>query len=68
MRILFFLLVLAGVGLVITGAVKLNRSGDNISIEIDKKRVAEDARGVVNEGRELLESARTRLDKDNERN
>ncbi len=68
MRILFFLLVLAGVGLVITGAVKLNRSGDNISIEIDKKRVAEDARGVVNEGRELLESARSRLDKDNERN
>jgi hypothetical protein len=68
MRILFFLLVLAAVGLVITGAVKLQRSGDNISIEIDKKRVAEDARGVVNEGRELLESARSRLDKDNERN
>jgi len=68
MRILFFLLVLAGIGLVVTGAVKLQRSGDNVSIEIDKKRVAEDAREVVNEGRELLESARSRLDKDNERN
>ncbi len=58
MRILFFLGVLAIVGLVVTGAIKLQSSSDNtISIQIDKDRVKEDARIVVRKGKEVIREA-----------
>lgn len=58
MRILFFLGVLAIVGLVVTGAIKLQSSADNtISIQIDKDRVKEDATIVVRKGKEVIREA-----------
>lgn len=58
MRILFFLGVLAIVGLVVTGAIKLQSSADNtISIQIDKDRVKEDAKIVVRKGKEVIREA-----------
>jgi hypothetical protein len=58
MRILLFLGVLAVVGLVVTGAIKLQSSADNtISIQIDKDRVKEDAGIVVRKGKEAIREA-----------
>ncbi len=67
MRILFFLGMLAIVGLVVTGAIKMQSSPDHtISIQIDKEKVKEDAQIVVRKGREVIEEASDALrDKQN---
>jgi hypothetical protein len=58
MRIFLFLGVLAVVGLVVTGAIKLTSAPDNtISIQIDKTRVKEDAQIVVRKGKEVIREA-----------
>lgn len=58
MRILLFLAVLAVVGLVVTGAIKLQSSSDNtISIQIDKEIVKKDASLVVRKGKEVIKEA-----------
>jgi hypothetical protein len=61
MRTLVFLGILAIIGLVVTGAIKMQKSpNDNtISIQIDKQRVSEDAQRVVDDGKELLQEAET---------
>ena len=63
MKMLFFLAALAVVGLVVTGAIKMQKSTDTntISIQIDKERVHEDADRVVDEGRHVLEEAESAL-------
>jgi hypothetical protein len=58
MRTLFFLGALAVVGLVVTGAIKMQKSNNGkVTIEIDKERVADDADRLLDEGRELLREA-----------
>lgn len=58
MRLLIFLGVLAVVGLIITGAITLQRSDDNtITIKIDKTRVKQEARTVVEKGKDVFEDA-----------
>jgi hypothetical protein len=64
MKALFFLAALAIVGLVVTGAISLHKSGDTISIEIDKQEVAEDARAVIKEGKEIFHKAESSIDSD----
>ncbi len=61
MRLLFLLAALAVVGLVITGAIKLQKSDQTISIQIDRQRTHEEAERVVEEGRELLQEAEASL-------
>ena len=68
MRILFFLAALAIAGLVVTGAIRMQKSGDTISIQINKKQVKEDAARVLEEGREVLEDAHSALRRDREAN
>lgn len=67
MKAFFFLAALAIVGLVVTGAISLHRSGNSITIEIDKQRVANDAQAVVDEGKQVLRQAETSLDADSTR-
>jgi len=58
MRILFVLGVLAVIGLIVTGAITLQRKDDNtITIQIDKDRVKEDARSVIKKGKEVIQDA-----------
>jgi Tfp pilus assembly protein PilX len=58
MKTLVFLALLAVVGLVITGAIKMQKSSNNtISIQIDEDRVGEEARRAVNEGEQILHQA-----------
>jgi hypothetical protein len=58
MKLFVFLGVLAVIGLVVTGAITLQKSSDNkITIEIDREKVREDARRVVEEGRHVLDEA-----------
>ncbi|MGD9724109.1 MAG: hypothetical protein AB7O59_22975 [Pirellulales bacterium] len=64
-RALFFLLALAIVGLIITGAIQLQRTDDTITIQINKDRVAEDAKKVVKRGQDVLRKAEASLDDDN---
>jgi hypothetical protein len=60
MKTLVFLAALAVVGLVVTGAIKWQKTSDNtISIQVDESRVAQDARRVVEEGRHVLGEAET---------
>lgn len=62
MRLLLFLGVLAVIGLIVTGAITLQRSDDNtITIQIDKDRVKEDAAGVVEKGKEVIGDAKAAL-------
>ncbi len=65
-RALFFLGILAVIGLIVTGAIQLQRTDDTITIEINKQRVAEDAKNVVSRGKEVLRKAEVTLDKDSE--
>jgi hypothetical protein len=67
MKALFFLVALAVVGLIITGAIRLQRTDNTITIEIDKGRVAEDARQVVKRGKQALHKAEATLDRAAER-
>lgn len=58
MKTLVFLAALAVIGLVVTGAIKLQKSSDStLSIQVDENRVAEDARRVVDEGKHVLQEA-----------
>jgi hypothetical protein len=63
-RALFFLAALAVVALVVTGAIRLQRSDDTITIQIDKARVAEDARAAVKRGKQVLRKAEASLDEE----
>ena len=63
-RALFFLGILAVIGLIVTGAIQLQRSDDTITIEINRQRVAEDAKKVVKTGRAVLRKAEASLDKE----
>ena len=67
MKAFFFLAALAIVGLVVTGAISLRRSGNSITIEIDKQRVANDAKAVVDEGKQVLRQAEASLDAESTR-
>jgi hypothetical protein len=64
MRLFLFLAVFAVVGLVVTGAIKMQKSRDNgkISIEVDKEKVRDDAQIVIDKGQELLHDAETALE------
>ena len=64
MRILFILGALAIAGLVVTGAIRMQKSGDTISIQINKKQVREEAAKVIEEGREVFEDAESALRRD----
>ena len=58
MKLFMFLGVLAVIGLVVTGAITLQKSSDNkITIQIDRAKVREDAQRVVEEGRHVLDEA-----------
>ncbi len=60
MRLLLFLGLLAIVGLIVTGAITLQRADDStITIQIDKGRVKQDAAVVVEKGKEVLQEARS---------
>ena len=62
MRLLLILGVLAVVGLVITGAITLQRGEDNkISIQIDKSKVKQEAETVMEKGKEVLQGAGSAL-------
>ena len=61
MRVLFFLGVLAIGGLIVTGAIHLQKKGDTISIEIDKTKVKDEAQMVIDKGEDLLQDAEARL-------
>ncbi len=59
MRLFFFLGSLAIIGLIITGAITLQRGDDNkITIQIDKTKVKEEARTVIEKGKEVIEGVR----------
>jgi FtsZ-interacting cell division protein ZipA len=64
MRILFVLGALAIAGLVVTGAIRMQKSGDTISIQINKQQVREEAEKVIEEGREVLHEAEGALPHD----
>mgnify|MGYP000336003515 CR=1 FL=1 len=57
MRLLLFLGALAVGGLIITGAIKMKKTDSSITIQIDRQAVREDARKLVEEGKDLLEDA-----------
>jgi len=61
MRVFLFLAALILVGLIITGAIKLQKSDKSISIQIDRDKVKEEASTVVDKGKEVLEEARSAL-------
>ena len=64
MKILMFLGALAIVGLIATGAITLHKSSNNnITTQIDRAKVKEEASHVVNEGEELLQEARAAINK-----
>jgi hypothetical protein len=62
MRLLLFLAVIAVIGLIVTGAITLQRTDDQkITIQIDKGRVREDAVNVIEKGKEVIEGAESAL-------
>jgi len=61
MRIVFFLGALAIVGLVISGAITLQKTDGKIQIEIDKKEVVEDTQKFLDEGKEIFQNAETKM-------
>ena len=61
MRVLFFLGALAVAGLVVSGAIKMQKTDGKIDIEIDKKEVAQDADKFLEEGKEIFQKAETDL-------
>jgi hypothetical protein len=59
MRVLLFLGVVAIIGLIITGAITLQRTDDNkITIQIDKTKVKQEAVEVIEKGREVISGVR----------
>ncbi len=61
MKVLFFLAALAIAGLVVTGAIHFQKSGNTITIQVDRDQVKEDAQKVIDEGEEILHEAEARL-------
>jgi hypothetical protein len=62
MKALIFLAALAVVGLVVTGAIHLQKTSDNtLDIQVDKARVEADAERVVDEGKALFHNAEADL-------
>ena len=62
MKFLLFLVALAIVALIVTGAITLTRTADQkITIEIDKDRVKQDAAAALKKGRDVLRGAESRL-------
>jgi hypothetical protein len=69
MKTLIFLGALAVVGLVVTGAIKLQKSSDNtLSIQIDENRVKQDAGRVVEEGKHVFQEAESSLNQATQEN
>ncbi len=59
MRLLLILAVVAVIGLVVTGAITLQRSEDNkITIQIDKSKVREEASEVIEKSKEVIQGVR----------
>jgi hypothetical protein len=59
MRLLLILAVAAVIGLIVTGAITLQRSADNkITIQIDKTKVREEASEVIDKGKEVIQGVR----------
>jgi hypothetical protein len=59
MRLFLFLAVAAVIGLIVTGAITLQRSADNkITIQIDKTKVREEATEVIEKGKEVFQGVR----------
>jgi hypothetical protein len=59
MRLLLILGVAAVIGLIVTGAITLQRSEDNkITIQIDKAKVREEASEVIEKGKEVIQGVR----------
>jgi hypothetical protein len=62
MKFLCFLAALAIIGLIITGAITLGRTDDqNITIEINRGRVREDAAAAIRKGKEVLGGAESKV-------
>lgn len=61
MKFLMFLVALAVVGLVVTGAIKFQKSDNTISIQIDRAKVREEAKIVVDKSKEVLREAGSAL-------
>jgi len=61
MRLLMFLAALAVVGLIITGAIKFQKTESSISIQIDRARVREEAKIVVDKSKAVLRGAGSAL-------
>lgn len=62
MKLLVFLGALAIVGLVITGAIHLQKTSNNtITIEIDKARVKDDADALISKGEGVLHDVEENL-------
>lgn len=58
MKILLFIGALIIIGLIITGAITLGRSGDDtITIQIDKGRVKQNAAAALERGKEVIHEA-----------
>ncbi len=64
---LVFLGALAIVGLIITGAIKLQRGPDNtVQVQVDRAKVREDALHVIEGSKEVLEEAESAWRESNE--
>ncbi len=61
MKFFMFLAALAVVGLVVTGAIKFQRSDNTISIQIDRAKVREEAKIVVDKSKNVLREAGSAL-------
>ena len=61
MKIFMFLVALALVGLVATGAIKFQKSNNTISIQIDRAKVRKEAEIVVDKSKEVLREAGSAL-------
>jgi hypothetical protein len=61
MKFFMFLAALIVVGLIVTGAIKLQKTDKSISIEIDRGKVREEARTVIKKGKEVFQDARSAL-------
>jgi hypothetical protein len=57
MKIFMFLAALAVVGLVVTGAIKFQKSDSSISIQIDRAKVSQEAEMVVDKSEDVLREA-----------
>ena len=66
-RLFLFLAALAAIGLIVTGAIQLRRDDQSITIEINRSRVRQDAKAVVDRGKEVFRKAEASLDRDVQR-